>query len=157
MADTRGLLIYDGTCGSCRSSVGWVLRHQRSDSHFSVVSSQELSDRELAQRSLTRGDVERFVCWIEAGRAERGSRAVARVLLRVKGAWPLLGSALLVPPLSLVAPVVYRVVARYRHRIPGATSQCGRAGAVGRTQLSHQKETTQSTLGRDGHRDAGVL
>lgn len=134
MADTRGLLIYDGPCGLCRSSVGWVLRHQRSDLHFSVVSSQALSDDELAKWSLTRSDVQRFVCWIEDERAERGSRAVARVLLRVNGAWPLLGSALLVLPLSLVAPLFYRLVARYRYRLPGATSQCRPGGAVAKVR-----------------------
>jgi predicted DCC family thiol-disulfide oxidoreductase YuxK len=49
---------------------------------------------------------------------------VARALLRAQQPWSLLGRLLLLPPISWIAPFSYRVVARYRYRLPGATPTC---------------------------------
>ncbi len=40
------------------------------------------------------------------------------------GVWGLIGRLMLVPPVSWLAAAVYAVVARNRHRLPGATDAC---------------------------------
>ncbi len=40
------------------------------------------------------------------------------------GPWAVAGRILLAPPVSWVAPLGYRLVARYRHRLPGGTPAC---------------------------------
>ena len=52
----------------------------------------------------------------------RGHLAVARALHAAGGWRRVVGGAIAVPPLSWAAALGYRVVVRYRHRLPGTTS-----------------------------------
>lgn len=68
---------------------------------------------------------EREVVWVTpAGRVYGGAQAVARLLMRSGGAWAYLGGVLALAPVRPVAGLVYRWVARYRHRMPGGTAAC---------------------------------
>ena len=79
----------------------------------------------LTAASLTEADVRRAAWWLDGTLREEGSRAVARALVAAGGLWAVVGRVLLVPTsISWVAPVGYRVVARYRYRLPGATPAC---------------------------------
>lgn len=124
MATMGGLLIYDGTCGFCRRCVSWLERHRRSESALRVASSHVLSDAELAELTLTRVDVERFVWMVGPTGSNRGSKAIGSALGELNGVWPLLGAVISVAPLSWVASIAYRTIAKQRHRLPGATHEC---------------------------------
>jgi predicted DCC family thiol-disulfide oxidoreductase YuxK len=50
--------------------------------------------------------------------------AVARTLVHGGKGWAVLGRVILLPGVEAVAGVVYRWVARNRHRMPGGTAQC---------------------------------
>ena len=45
-------------------------------------------------------------------------------LIAIGGLWRVAGHLLLVPPISWVAALVYALVARYRHKLPGGTVAC---------------------------------
>jgi predicted DCC family thiol-disulfide oxidoreductase YuxK len=49
---------------------------------------------------------------------------VAHTRIAIGGAWSVLGRVMLIPPFSWLAAGVYRLVARYRYRLPGATDAC---------------------------------
>jgi predicted DCC family thiol-disulfide oxidoreductase YuxK len=74
--------------------------------------------------TLTVADFQRAAWWIDGSRREEGSRAVGRALVAAGGLWVMAGWVLLVPPVSWVAPLGYRLVARYRYRLPGGTPAC---------------------------------
>ena len=60
----------------------------------------------------------------ERGRVLRGARAVAEVWRRLPGGWPLVGLIAAYPPVSWLAALVYRWVARNRHRLGPHGGSC---------------------------------
>ena len=114
-------LIYDGDCGVCLRSVAWLRSRFRHP--VQLVASQ---DADLSQYDLTERDVARAAWWIdERGRKSSGHRAIARAFGACHRAWPGLGWALRTPPLSPLAWLGYRLVARWRHHLPLFTAAKG--------------------------------
>lgn len=120
------ILVFDGECGFCTASVLWLRRRLKRP--VELVPWQELAATGgLTGVRLDRDDVRRWAWWIEDGRRWRGHRAGGRALLACRGAWPALGALLLLPaPLSWPAALGYRLVARFRGRLPGVTPACRR-------------------------------
>ncbi len=127
------MLIYDGDCGFCTTSARWL--EQRLAPGHPVVSWQSLDT--LEPFHLTEHDVTTAAWWIDVrGVAHGGAKAIGRSLLACGGPWPIVGRALLVPPISWIAGVVYRWVARNRHLMPGSTDTCRIDDAPGRAAAS---------------------
>ena len=117
------VLVFDGDCGFCSSSVRWAEKHCRPAVEF--VPWQHIDD--LAAVGLTEAMVTRAVQWIPAGRTgvvRSGAAAAARTLLRSRWPWRPLGALMLVPPLSWLAALAYRLIAANRYRLPGGTPAC---------------------------------
>jgi predicted DCC family thiol-disulfide oxidoreductase YuxK len=113
-------LIFDGDCGFCTTAVLWL---QRTLPRVPATAPFQWTD--LADFGLTEDEARSQVWFVTAGNRYGGAAAVAAVLrgqpsplLRALG-W--LGT---VPPWSWVADAGYRVVARYRYRLPGGTPAC---------------------------------
>ena len=114
------LLIFDGDCAFCTSSAGWIER--RLPDGVRVAPWQIL---ELDTYGLTERDVTTAAYWIDdAGRAHRGHLGIGRSLIAAGGGWAVAGRLIITPPISWVAKPVYALIARYRHRMPGATEAC---------------------------------
>ncbi|MFF8831168.1 thiol-disulfide oxidoreductase DCC family protein [Streptomyces sp. NPDC015131] len=132
---TRPVLVYDGDCGFCTTSAGVVERRLRPDCD---IVPRQFAD--LASLGVTPDRAAHEVLWVTpTGTVYGGARAVAKVLLRAGGGWAPLGALLMLPPARWLAPLVYRLVADNRHRLPGATAACavrppaaGSPGAPGR-------------------------
>jgi predicted DCC family thiol-disulfide oxidoreductase YuxK len=116
----RPILVFDGDCGFCTWSADWI--HRRLPAGVVVAPWQRL---DLAAHGLTEADVATAAYWIDVdGGLHRGAAGVAGALGAVPGAWGRVGRLLARPPLSWLATGVYVLVARYRHRLPGATPAC---------------------------------
>jgi predicted DCC family thiol-disulfide oxidoreductase YuxK len=114
------ILVFDGDCGFCTSSAQWVEEHARTP--IRVVPWQRL---DLEMYGLTSAETSAAAWWIDAhGRKFRGHLAVGHALLMCGRGWRLLGRLFVAPPFSWLASVVYRVVTRYRYRLPGGTPAC---------------------------------
>jgi len=119
----RPLLIFDGDCGFCTASARWI--SSRWTRPALAVPWQALGEERLHDLGLSGEDVRGAAYWISRrGRASRGHRAVGHSLLAAAGWHRALGAALLLPPVSWLARPGYWLVARYRHRLPGATPAC---------------------------------
>lgn len=117
----QGLLIYDGDCGFCTRTAAWLRR--RLPKGYEVQASQRLAD--LEELGLDRRRVHEAAYWIDPdGRRHRGHRAIIRALESSRGVLGLLSKAAGAWPLDSLASWVYAVVARNRHRFPGATDHC---------------------------------
>ena len=81
---------------------------------------------ELAPLGLDATQCARELQWVDVSTGERasGHRAVAMALRGCRRPWPLLGRLVDLPVVSLIARVVYRLVAVNRHRLPGGTPAC---------------------------------
>jgi predicted DCC family thiol-disulfide oxidoreductase YuxK len=74
---------------------------------------------------LTPAQCDAAVQWVAPdGTVSGGTRAIGRLLVDAGSFWRPLGWLLLVPPLSWLAPPVYRLIARNRDKLPGGTAAC---------------------------------
>lgn len=112
------VLIYDADCGFCRSSLAvgrrvlaWTPR---------AVGFQHV---DLALYGLTEAEARRSVQLVRPGRPTlHGAAAIVAILRAQPSApWRLAGHVLATPPISWIAEGCYRLVARYRRRLPGST------------------------------------
>lgn len=116
------VLVYDGDCGFCTSSAHWVERRLPVASGVAVEPWQVL---DLQALGLTPAEVADAAWWVALGGVRhRGHRAIAAALRAIGGPWGVAGRVIDVPPVSWIAAAVYRVVARYRYRLPGGTPAC---------------------------------
>jgi predicted DCC family thiol-disulfide oxidoreductase YuxK len=116
----EGVLIFDGDCAFCTSAANWIRTRVDDPTATHVVASQTLSDVFLADHELTRADVDEAIWWIGDDGTQRAEAAFAASLERWRRPWWLVGRALAARPLQRVGAAVYPVVARNRHRLPGA-------------------------------------
>jgi predicted DCC family thiol-disulfide oxidoreductase YuxK len=113
MAD-RPVLLYDGQCGFCTWMVELALDRLGLDAD---VAPWQTAD--LGALAVSRAEAEHSVQWVEpTGEISAGAQAAGRLLLRVGGAWSLLGRLLLIPPFSLLGELAYRAVSAVRGRLP---------------------------------------
>ena len=113
-------LIFDGDCGFCTTAVQWLRR-----SLPRAPTTVPFQWADLGRFGLTEEQARSRVWFVVGGQQYGGAAAVAAILrgqpnpgLRVLG-W--LGT---VPPWSWAAEAGYRLVARYRYRLPGGTPAC---------------------------------
>jgi predicted DCC family thiol-disulfide oxidoreductase YuxK len=117
-SSARGSLIFDGECPFCTMTARWAER--RLPSGAEVVPYQEIEDPQAL--GLTRRQLAGAAWWIDPrGGTHRGHLAVAETFRAIGGPWAVVGDLLRVPPTSWVAELVYEVVSRNRHRLPGTT------------------------------------
>jgi predicted DCC family thiol-disulfide oxidoreductase YuxK len=110
--------VFDGDCGFCTTSANWLAKGGRVE----VVPWQFL---DLASVGLTVEQVSESVWWLTDDRpVEHSSRAIGRALLHRGAPWSWAGHLLLVPPMRPLADAAYRLVARYRYKLPGGTPAC---------------------------------
>lgn len=113
------LLVYDGDCGFCNSSVQFVLNHEK---RHDLLFLRRASEPGMALRRHFGLESVESMLWIENGVAHIESDASLRTAAYVGGWCRLALIARLVPrPLRNWA---YRIFARNRHRIFGARKKC---------------------------------
>ncbi|MQY09757.1 thiol-disulfide oxidoreductase DCC family protein [Actinomadura macrotermitis] len=116
----RPVLVYDGDCGFCTTSVRFLER--RVPTSAEVVAYQ-FADLDALGVTAERAGYE--VLWVARdGRVSGGAEAIGRLLTDAGGLWRVPGVLMRVAPVSWVAHAVYRLVANNRQRMPGGTAAC---------------------------------
>ena len=116
----RATVVYDGDCGFCTASARWLER--RIDPSVRVEMSQAL---DLGSLGLTDDEAAAAAWFVDSdGSRYRGHAAVGRSLQHMSLPYRVVGWIIQRPPVSWIAAPVYRLVATYRHRLPGATDSC---------------------------------
>ncbi len=118
-ARTRPVLVFDGDCAFCTSSVRLL---EKIGPKAEIVAWQ-LTD--LDALGLTNETASAAVQWVGVdGTIRSGHEAIAAALGSAGGIWALVGRALLLPGVAPVAAGGYRLIADNRHRLPGGTPAC---------------------------------
>ena len=100
----RPVLVYDGDCGFCTTSVRFLERHVPVDAE--VVAFQFT---DLAALGTTQERAEHEVLWVDrAGRVSGGAEAIGQLLTAAGGIWRVPGVALRTPPVSWLTTVSLR-------------------------------------------------
>ena len=116
----RPVLVYDGDCGFCTSSVRQIERRIKPD-----VEIVPFQFTDLASFGLSTERAEYELLWIGLdGGVTGGVQAFASLLRNKGGRWRPIGVILWVPPVRWIAHGVYRLIADNRHRMPGGTAAC---------------------------------
>jgi predicted DCC family thiol-disulfide oxidoreductase YuxK len=125
------VLLYDGSCGFCARSVQFVLSRERRrrDLHFAPLEGE--FGRGVTARFPELSGVDSLVLFFPGKVGQGGNPTEPRVLVRSEavlavadylgGMWGVLGKLASPVPRSL-RDAIYKVVARHRHKIPGADS-----------------------------------
>lgn len=141
----RPVLIYDGDCAFCTSSVRFIERRMRR--HPACQPWQWL---DLDSLGVTQEECEQAVQFLDVdGSIHRGERGIARTLIHAGKGWAVIGRMILLPGIVQLAGVVYGWVARNRHRLPGGTAQCSLPAS--------QRQTPAPDTGVDRPRSADDL
>ncbi|GAU70197.1 hypothetical protein SSP35_17_00520 [Streptomyces sp. NBRC 110611] len=121
---TQAVLVFDGDCGFCTTSVAFAERRVRPRCR-----SVPWQFADLRALGIPQERAEHEVLWVTpAGTVYGGAHAVAKLLLSAGRGWAPLGALLTLPPLRWAAHRVYRLVADNRQRMPGGTAACALPG-----------------------------
>ena len=121
--DGLPLLVFDGDCGFCTRSAEWASRGWSGRAR--TVPWQTLGEKGLAEIGLSLEQVKQSAWWVDqVNQPVGGHRAIGESLRACSGWRRALGVAVLIPPLDWIGPSAYRLVARYRYRLPGGTPAC---------------------------------
>jgi predicted DCC family thiol-disulfide oxidoreductase YuxK len=117
--DGRPLLVFDGDCGFCTTTAHAMQRRMR----LEHVEPWQFLD--LDAIGLTPELCSAAVQWVAVdGSVASAERAVIAALGHAGGVWRVIGAVLALPGVRALAGVGYRLVARYRYRLPGGTPAC---------------------------------
>jgi len=114
MRGERPVLLYDGECAFCTRTVRWLQKHLPAQPDL-----LPWQGTDLVALGVAEAEASHSVQWVEpSGRVSGGATAVARLLVSNGGGWAVLGRLMLVPPVSWLAAVASRLVAKYRRHLP---------------------------------------
>jgi NADH dehydrogenase len=118
-----GTLLFDGDCGFCTTAATAAAKGFQHGER--AVPWRDAGDDFLAAHELSNQQVRDAAWWVDdTGRRERGHRAVGYALVAAGGFKARCGVMMLTPPLSWIAALAYRVVVRWRYKLPGGTPAC---------------------------------
>lgn len=124
MSVQRPVLLFDGDCAFCTTCANWGKRHIRG---LGPIEPSQLAD--LDALGVTAAECDAALQWVGAdGTVASGHFAVAQALIDAGKGWRVIGRAIRLPGIRQVTGVVYRWVARNRHRLPGGTPACSIEG-----------------------------
>ena len=117
---SEALLLYDGVCGLCATSVQFILRHER---RHTLLFAPLQGDRaaQVRARHPELAGVDSMV-WVEGERVQVRSDAVIAAARYLGFPWALAAAALLLP--RPIRDGLYDFVARHRHKVFAAPEQC---------------------------------
>jgi predicted DCC family thiol-disulfide oxidoreductase YuxK len=121
VSDVFPVLLYDGDCAFCTSSVNVLRRHVRPRADL-----QPWQRADLEHLGVSAEQCRTSIQWISSPGAPaltRG-RAVAAVLKVGRQPWPAVSAVLQLPGVASAVDLGYRLVAANRHRLPGSTPAC---------------------------------
>jgi predicted DCC family thiol-disulfide oxidoreductase YuxK len=121
MENDKSLILFDGVCNLCDSSVQFILLRDKKDRFRFASLQSDYGQNILKQHNLP---TEKFnsLALIENGKLFQRSTGALRIARRLKGAWPMLFAFIIVPP--FIRNFVYDFIARNRYRWFGKKESC---------------------------------
>ena len=117
----KPIVLFDGYCNLCSSSVVFVLKRERGDVFRFASLQSDFASRLLSDMGMEE-DVPDSVVLVESGKVYTRSTAALLMARRLRFIWPALYVFILVP--KFIRDPVYDWIARNRYRWFGKRSSC---------------------------------
>lgn len=120
MGQIKPVLIFDGDCGFCTTTANLI--REKSSTPIEIHPWQFI---DVTKYGLTQAQTMDKVFVVEGVKTFGGHRAFAKILLLQNNPLiKLVGALIMYTPLAWLARPGYRLVAKYRHKLPGGTPAC---------------------------------
>ena len=121
MEDNKSLLLFDGVCNLCNSSVQFILLRDKKD-RFRFASLQSDYGQNLLREHNLPTETFNSLVLVENDKVYKKSTAALRIARKLKGLWPLLFAFIIIPP--FIRNFVYDIIAKNRYRWFGKKEEC---------------------------------
>ncbi|MCK6638569.1 MAG: thiol-disulfide oxidoreductase DCC family protein [Bacteroidia bacterium] len=119
--NSKGVVLFDGVCNFCNSSVNFIIRHDKKDFFRFTPLQSEIGIKISEKYNLDSGNL-KSVILVEKGRIYTKTTAALRIAKQLSGGWPLLYAFIIVP--APIRDVVYNIIAKYRYKWWGERESC---------------------------------
>lgn len=117
----KSILLFDGVCNLCNSSVQFVLKHEKKHKQLFASLQSDIGKEILSQYEIDVTKTDSLVL-VENNRAYIKSSAALRLSRKLKGLYPVLYVFIIIPP--FIRNAIYDYVARNRYKWFGKTDTC---------------------------------
>ncbi len=117
----KGIVLFDGVCNFCNSSVNFIIRKDGND-HFRFLPLQSEKGNAIIERHNLDPENIQTVILLEGGRIYTRSTAALRIVRNLKGGWKLLYGFVIVP--AFIRDFFYDIIAKNRYRWWGKRESC---------------------------------
>ena len=119
---TKKIILFDGVCKLCNSSVQFVIRHDKKDIFRYAALQSEIGQSLLAERNINTAEVDSIIL-IDPGVAYyTKSDAALEICNEIGGGWSALTVFKWIP--TSIRNIVYDFIANNRYRWYGKKDQC---------------------------------
>jgi predicted DCC family thiol-disulfide oxidoreductase YuxK len=121
MENNKSLILFDGVCNLCNSSVQFILLRDKKDRFRFASLQSDYGQSILKQYNLP---TEQFdsLALVENGKLYKKSSGALRIARRLNSLWPMLYAFIIVPP--FIRNFVYDFIAKNRYRWFGKKEEC---------------------------------
>ena len=117
----HSIVLFDGVCNFCNSSVNFIIRKDRND-QFRFVALQSDKGMDITGKLNVNAVGLKTVILLENGRVYTKSTAALRIARKLTGGWPLFYGFIIVP--AFLRDLVYNFISANRYRIWGKRESC---------------------------------
>jgi predicted DCC family thiol-disulfide oxidoreductase YuxK len=121
MTNNKKIILFDGVCNLCNSSVQFILKRDKKD-QFLFASLQGRTGQEYLRTFQLPADTFNSFLLVEGDHYYTRSASALRIARYLGGAWPLLYAFMIVP--RFIRDAVYNLIAKNRYRWFGKTDTC---------------------------------
>jgi predicted DCC family thiol-disulfide oxidoreductase YuxK len=121
-ANTKQIILFDGVCNLCNSSVQFVIKRDRKDTFRFAALQSDTGQKLVEERGIDTSAVDSIILIQPQVAYYVKSDAALRIARSLSGPWPALGIFLWLP--SGLRDLVYDLIARNRYRIFGKRDAC---------------------------------
>lgn len=117
----HGIVLFDGVCNLCNSSVQFIIKHDKNDFFRFAALQSETGQKMLKQAGLPQDFLGTFV-YFEKGKHSVRSTAALRLSRHLNGLWKLFYVLLIIP--APIRNFFYNLVANNRYKFFGKQESC---------------------------------
>jgi predicted DCC family thiol-disulfide oxidoreductase YuxK len=118
---TRSVVIFDGYCNLCNSSVDFIMRRDPK-AHFLFTANQHESGKKILTEQGKNPEEVHTIYLLEGGQLYEKSTAALRIARRLRFPWNLLYVGVILP--RFIRNPIYDFIARNRYRWLGKKDTC---------------------------------